>query len=261
MTTQPEAEQILLLLESKMFSQILTLQFIKCYCNSWQCTEQHRMVQIGQIYLMGYNGLQSVAWLVLCVWTLLIILLQEWGISKVYAGVGYLVEMVQLICLLETLHASLGIIKSNPAVAFIQWLGRWNVIYFVVHNVPDVQDIAATGVLILAWSLAEVCRYPWYFLNLCNIESKAMTYLRYSAFIPLYPLGVAAEIILVYKSLVYIKERKIYTIALPNQWNFAFDFEIFLKILLVVYLIPFLYLYMYMFSSRRKRLCTQKKVK
>lgn len=36
-------------------------------------------------------------------------------------------------------------------------------------------------------------RYPFYMLGSCNTEWKTLTWLRYTIWIPLYPLGVIAE--------------------------------------------------------------------
>eukprot|EP01026_Neomeris_dumetosa_P029022 TRINITY_DN2352_c0_g2_i1.p1 TRINITY_DN2352_c0_g2~~TRINITY_DN2352_c0_g2_i1.p1 ORF type:complete len:217 (-),score=6.92 TRINITY_DN2352_c0_g2_i1:277-927(-) len=216
-------------------------------------------MNLSQSYLIFYNGFQSISWFIIFVWSLWVTVSQG-SLSQVYGQVGQLSEIIQLLSLMETLHAILGLVKSGFGVAFLQWIGRWNVIYFVVHNTEEVQSSWAAGLLILSWSLAEVCRYPWYFLNLCGKQSQMMTFLRYTAFIPLYPLGTMSEMVLVYYALEFIQKSKLYTVELPNNWNFAFDYALFLKMLLVVYLVPFLYLYTYMLKSRNKRLGGKKDV-
>lgn len=47
----------------------------------------------------------------------------------------------------------------------------------------------------------QTIRYPWYAATLLDDCPDTLTWLRYTAFIPLYPLGVVAEMILLYVSL------------------------------------------------------------
>jgi very-long-chain (3R)-3-hydroxyacyl-CoA dehydratase len=53
---------------------------------------------------------------------------------------------------------------------------------------------------------------------------------RYSAFILIYPVGVVAEMVLMYKALPFIRSRKLYSVFMPNAYNFAFDFAIFIVV-------------------------------
>lgn len=46
----------------------------------------------------------------------------------------------------------------------------------------------------------QTIRYPWYAATLLDDCPDSLTWLRYTAFIPLYPLGVVAEMILLYVS-------------------------------------------------------------
>ena len=48
-------------------------------------------------------------------------------------------------------------------------------------------------VMCMAWSVTEVVRYSFYGLNLCGISLRPLTFLRYSLFLVLYPLGVLGE--------------------------------------------------------------------
>lgn len=54
---------------------------------------------------------------------------------------------------------------------------------------------------------------------------------RYSAFIPLYPLGVlAGEMPLIWNGLPYIEQRKLHSIDMPNRFNFAFSYHTFAQV-------------------------------
>jgi hypothetical protein len=52
---------------------------------------------------------------------------------------------------------------------------------------------SAYSLMVLAWSITEVVRYAFYALNLLNLVPQPLTYLRYSTFLALYPLGAGAE--------------------------------------------------------------------
>ena len=44
--------------------------------------------------------------------------------------------------------------------------------------------------LVVVWALSDVVRYPYYLLTTINVTNKPMEWLRYSAFIVLYPMYV-----------------------------------------------------------------------
>jgi hypothetical protein len=53
---------------------------------------------------------------------------------------------------------------------------------------------------------------------------------RYSAFILIYPVGVVAEMVLMYRALPFIRARKLFSVFMPNAYNFAFDYAIFITV-------------------------------
>ena len=56
-----------------------------------------------------------------------------------------------------------------------------------------------------------------------------------AAFLPLYPIGVLAEMWLLYSAIPYASNKNINSISLPNMGNVSFHYPTFLKVLLVVY--------------------------
>ena len=80
-----------------------------------------------------------------------------------------------------------------------------------------------------------------------------MTWLRYTAFIPLYPIGVVGEMGAIWLALPVIKEKKLRSVVLPNMWNFSFDYGMFLKLLLVVYPVLWWQLYSMLLRQRKKK--------
>lgn len=55
--------------------------------------------------------------------------------------------------------------------------------------------------MLFAWSLTEVIRYSFYALSLLSISAPILNYLRYTTFIPLYPLGASSEAFLSFATL------------------------------------------------------------
>ena len=98
------------------------------------------------------------------------------------------------------------------------------------------------------------CRYPFYILGLLGREIHILTWLRYTAWMPLYPAGLATEGLytnkenlffncyilpagIIYRSLPYITKSKIWSLELPNVLNFSFDFAAFLWLYLLLFLV------------------------
>jgi hypothetical protein len=51
-------------------------------------------------------------------------------------------------------------------------------------------------------------------------------WLRYTSFIPLYPLGVSSELAMVYLALPTIRATSMWSVRLPNRFNFGFDYHL-----------------------------------
>ena len=109
------------------------------------------------------------------------------------------------------------------------------------------------------WSQIEVIRFAYYSVK--NYESLSNTWLasvlghlRYNSFIVCYILGISGELICAFYTYINIDglESKPFTIRMPNKWNFAFDFQMFLLVLPPLYAWVFPQLYMHMWRQRSK---------
>tara|TARA_B100000768_G_scaffold175763_1_gene187600 strand:+ start:340 stop:831 length:492 start_codon:yes stop_codon:yes gene_type:complete len=153
---------------------------------------------------------------------------------------------------LEVFHAGLKLTRSPMSAALMQWAGRTHVLIAVTHAIPQLQTTTAAGILIVAWALTEVIRYPSYALS--QSCPGWLNWLRYTMFIPLYPIGAASEMKLMYDGIPTMTAKKMYSISMPNAYNFAFDYTSFVKVVLVLYPFLFYQLYAYMFVQRKKKL-------
>jgi hypothetical protein len=107
--------------------------------------------------------------------------------------------------------------------------------------------------MVVAWGLVEVVRYLYLTLNLFKRAPDWLTWLRYTLFYILYPVGVYGEMRVLYDALPYLQERSVFSIELPNDWNFSFSFTSYVSLLVYVMYIPGLYLqYTHMMRQRVK---------
>jgi hypothetical protein len=67
-------------------------------------------------------------------------------------------------------------------------------------------------------------------------EPYLVKWLRYSAFLPLYPLGVASELTMAFLALPGIAERRPWSWTMPNPLNFALDYHVACWVVIALYL-------------------------
>lgn len=208
----------------------------------------------ARAYLVAYNAAQTVGWGVCLVQVLLH---APKGPEAAYRAGAPAAAWFQFIAFAEILHAALGLVPSSALNNFLQWLGRSNALFRLAQAIPELQSNPCAALMLGCWGLGEVIRYPWYALTLTGSCPQWLTWLRYSAFILIYPVGVVAEMVLMYRALPFIRARKLFSVFMPNAYNFAFDYTIFITVFLFLY--PYLWwgLYSTLLRQRRKRLGPQ----
>lgn len=205
-------------------------------------------------YLVAYNGAQAVGWACVLVRALGAMMTAGKRTTTVYEACRTTLMTFQVLSFAEVMHAAMGVTKSPTSAALMQWAGRTHCLKCALDAVNSSHGTPAATALILAWAMTEVIRYPSYVGSLVGVNPKWLTWLRYTVFVPLYPLGAGAEMKLMYDARAYARKTKMYAIEMPNAFNFAFDYPSFLNGLLVVYPFLFYSLYAYMFAQRRKKL-------
>lgn len=87
------------------------------------------------------------------------------------------------------MHAAIGLVKSNPALTTFQVLSRVIVVTGVLLATPDNYAASSLGLplALAAWSITEIIRYSYYFMNLIDYTPYLLTWLRYVLY------GVALE--------------------------------------------------------------------
>ncbi len=115
--------------------------------------------------------------------------------------------------------------------------------------------------MLFAWTLTEIIRYAFYTLNLINLNLTLVTWLRYTLFIVLYPLGVTGELWCYFASLSAVKASGLYSMAMPNALNFTFNLYVVFILVMLGYIPGFPPMYFHMFAQRRKIFGPQGKTK
>jgi len=200
-----------------------------------------------EAYLVVYNAGMTILSL-LSAASVVFTLLNR-GLGKVWEGAGDIFLLSQGLSLLEVANAALGVSRSSPGTAFAQWVGKANVLVGILFLIPELRNTAATAVLFLAWGVSETVRFYYYLLTIVMGKGvpEQLTYVRYTLFIPLYPIGMLAELRLMWLALG--------TDALASL---GAGYHCFTWGLARVYPLLWLPLYLHMFKQRRKKLFPKK---
>lgn len=104
----------------------------------------------------------------------------------------------QTLALLELLHALLGLSKSSVFVTTLQVASRLHMVWILWPRFPPSHASPAFLGCVFAWSIAEVVRSAYYAAGLVANEAvvipRSVSWLRYSSFLVLYPMGVISEL-------------------------------------------------------------------
>ncbi|WJX44220.1 very-long-chain (3R)-3-hydroxyacyl-CoA dehydratase [Trifolium repens] len=174
------------------------------------------------------------------------------SLTGTYASAGTLISFLQCAAFLEVIHGAIGLVPSGALLPLLQWGGRTHFLLAIVRRIHEVQELPSVFITFLAWSISEVIRYSHYAFSCLGNCPSWITYIRYTAFIVLYPIGVfPGEMWLMYQALPIIKKKNIYADSFSSL---PFSYYDFVKVVLVVY--PFLWfkLYLHLFKQRRSKL-------
>lgn len=195
-------------------------------------------------WLLFYNLASCLAWG--AVLAITIADLADGYTSKAYLGFPHklLVLLQATNAVVETLHAVTGLVPSPLPSLLLQFYARLSITLGVTYFVPESPGnfSYAYAALSVAWATTEIIRYAFYGCKLVGRVLPQLLWLRYSAFIVLYPLGLLSEPWVVYK-----------TIPATTGW-----YRTYLGYALLLYVPGFLLLYSYMWKQRNRYLVKRK---
>ncbi|KAK8805879.1 hypothetical protein WA158_002535 [Blastocystis sp. Blastoise] len=207
-------------------------------------------------YLVAYNAFCLVGWSYVLIKSCCIAFNPE---VDFWAAISFPLKVCQTTALLEILHCLIRIVHSPVFSTFVQVFSRLAVLWGLANVSPDAQQFWGFKLMVISWSLVEPPRYLFYLFKLMDLEVPTwLLFLRYHLFIVLYPTGITGEISVLLKSLKYIKESQIWSVSLPNPWNFAFSYYYFVCCLLLIYIPGGPFMYNVMIKNREKNWVNRK---
>jgi very-long-chain (3R)-3-hydroxyacyl-CoA dehydratase len=211
------------------------------------------MSNVTKVYLFLYNSFQWYGWLAIL--TDRVFNYDHPDLDPISTMFLY---FFQSLAVMEIIHAVFGIVRANVVTTFVQVISRVQLI-LVHYNFEDARLSEGMIPMVLAWGLVEVVRYLYLALNMFGIAPRFLTWLRYTLFYVLYPLGVYGEMRVLYDALPSIYDSEWLSISLPNSWNFSFSFATYIWLLIYVIYIPGLYIqYTHMMAQRKRALSVGK---
>jgi len=165
-------------------------------------------------------------------------------IPSTYSQSWAAVAPVQSLAALEVLHVLVGLVRSPLPTTLMQVSSRLILVWAIVARFPLTHSNPFYTTMVLAWSLTEVPRYVYYALGLLGVDAPSwLTWLRYSTFYVLYPIGAGSEALV---ALSTISEWQ-------NGQYLNWVLEDWIKAGMVFIWIPGLYvMYTHMIRMRRK---------
>ncbi|KAG2443040.1 hypothetical protein HYH02_009455 [Chlamydomonas schloesseri] len=234
---------------------------------------------MGNPYLLLYNAALVLGWGYCLYLTIDTMLVKKGTTADLWQVVEMPLKVSQTAALLEVVHSAIGLVRSPVMITAMQVSSRIWVLWGIINPEP----VLATGgavqlsqplpgvslplpaevggvplalnlaTLLTAWSITEVVRYSFFAVKeLAGSVPYPLLWLRYTTFIPLYPLGVASELSMVRLALPAIWARHLWSVDLPNAFNWAFDYPVLCALIVLSYLPGLPQLYLYMLAQRKK---------
>uniref|UniRef100_A0A1A8QIZ5 Very-long-chain (3R)-3-hydroxyacyl-CoA dehydratase n=2 Tax=Nothobranchius rachovii TaxID=451742 RepID=A0A1A8QIZ5_9TELE len=165
----------------------------------------------------------------------------------------------QILASVEVLNAAFGVVRTALIPTFIQVIGRNFILFIILGSLEEMHHRPVVFFVFYLWSTIEIFRYPFYMLGCCNTEWKTLTWLRYTVWIPLYPLGVLAEAVAVIQSIPIFDETRLFRIPLPKVIGTSVSFSYVLHVYLIFMFLGLFINFRHLYKQRKKRFRTQKR--
>lgn len=149
---------------------------------------------LKKVFLFMYNLIQFLgfSWMFVNMTVCLFILGQD-SLYDTFHSISDVMFFCQILAAVEVLNAAFGVVKTGVLPVLIQVVGRNFILFIVLGSVEQMHTKPVVFFVFYSWSAIEIFRYPFYMLGCIDTEWKLLTWLRYTVWIPLYPLGVLAE--------------------------------------------------------------------
>lgn len=220
----------------------------------------YRKEKTKMVYLIMYNLSMWIGYLyILIIMGIRYYRDAEDSMPYTYEAIGPAFKFCQLLQFLEVMHPMFGYVKGSTMIPFIQVSARAFILFVMIEMEERMWTKPVVFYLFIIWASIETVRYPYYLSQLFKLEIGFLTWVRYTIWIPLYPLGILCEGVIILRNIPYFEETKRLSLELPNEWNVTFDMPTFMKVYLLILAVPGTYLMMsHMAKTRAKKLGVDK---
>ncbi|KAI4880847.1 hypothetical protein NFI96_010992 [Prochilodus magdalenae] len=211
-------------------------------------------------YLFMYNLVQFLgfSWIFVNMTVRLFILGQD-SFYDTFHTIADVMYFSQMLAIIEVINPALRLVKTGVMPAFIQVMGRSFILFVILGSLEEMQNKPVVFFIFYLWSGIEIFRYPFYMLACIDTEWKALTWLRYTIWMPLYPLGVLAEAVAVIQSIPIFDETKFLSIRLPEALGSSLSFSYVLQLYLLLMFLGLFFNFRHLYKQRRRRFRTKKR--
>uniref|UniRef100_A0A673M260 Very-long-chain (3R)-3-hydroxyacyl-CoA dehydratase n=1 Tax=Sinocyclocheilus rhinocerous TaxID=307959 RepID=A0A673M260_9TELE len=211
-------------------------------------------------FLFMYNLVQFLgySWIFVNMTVRLFILGQD-SFYDTFHTIADVMYFCQMLAIMEVINPAVGLVKTGVMPAFIQVMGRNFILFVIFGTLEEMQNKPVVFFVFYLWSMIEIFRYPFYMLACIDTEWKLLTWLRYTIWIPLYPLGVLAEAVAVIQSIPIFDETKLLSIPLPKAIGTSLSFSYILQLYLVIMFLGLFINFRHLFKQRSRRCRTKKR--
>ena len=209
-------------------------------------------------YLVAYNVVSCLLWSY--VWLLIVhhLLTAPHPVQSLYGHIHRPLQLTQSLACLEIVHSLLGLVRSPLLTTVLQVSSRLFIVWGVAYIAPPTRTTLGFTLATLSWATVEPPRYLYYALNLLTSPAAiphALTWLRYSLFMVLYPTGITGEVWCVLVALPWLaRHPDVLSVSMPNSWNFAFSYWWCCVALLALYVPGSPFMIQLMWNQRKKML-------
>ncbi|KAM9351573.1 very-long-chain (3R)-3-hydroxyacyl-CoA dehydratase [Symphorus nematophorus] len=222
--------------------------------------KEEGFVSLKTGFLFVYNLVQFLgfSWIFVNMTVRLFIFGQD-SLYDTFHTISDVMFFCQILAAVEVLNAAFGVVRTGVVPTLIQVVGRNFILFIIFGSLEEMHNKPVVFFVFYLWSAIEIFRYPFYMLGCFNTEWKTLTWLRYTIWIPLYPLGVIAEAVAVIQSIPIFDETNLFSIPLPKAIGTSVNFSYFLHIYLVLMFLGLFINFRHLYKQRKRRFRTKKR--
>uniref|UniRef100_A0A3Q1EPD8 Very-long-chain (3R)-3-hydroxyacyl-CoA dehydratase n=1 Tax=Acanthochromis polyacanthus TaxID=80966 RepID=A0A3Q1EPD8_9TELE len=222
--------------------------------------KEEGFVSLKTGYLFTYNLVQFLgfSWMFVNMTVRLFIFGQD-SLYDTYHTMSDVMFFCQTLAVLEVLHAAFGVVQTSVFPTLIQVVARNFVLFIIFGSLEEMHNRPVVFFVFYLWSIIEIFRYPFYMLGCFNTEWKPLTWLRYTIWMPLYPLGALSEAVAVIQSIPIFDKTKLLSIPHPKAIGTSVSFSYFLYVYLALLFLGFSLNLRHLYKQRTRRFRTKKR--